>query len=143
MEHYQLPLLPLPALPASSASSCLFLPLHAYAILYLPLPAFSCEFNIMDNQTDRLNICTSRAASSQLKVFTICKLDFKQGKLSYHQSLLNILPFGWDDVCGAVEDKVVSGQYIKMLVMYEWFLHCCHLYRAMATGMALFMAVIS
>ena len=64
------------------ASSFLYLPLLASSFLYLPLPFSTClclplplKFNIdhrqSDNQTNRhrdtLNICSSRAASSQLK----------------------------------------------------------------------------
>ena len=64
-------------------STCLFLSLPASSFLYLPLPFSICpclpfplKFNITDrqsdNQTHRLNICTSRAASSQLKT-GLCK----------------------------------------------------------------------
>ena len=55
--HYQLPFLPLLPLPTSTC-------------LCLPLPAFSCEiqhYGQTHRQTDTLNICTSRAASLQLK----------------------------------------------------------------------------
>ena len=68
------PFLPLLPLPASTyllpSSACLFLSLPASAFLYLPLPAFSCEiqhYGQTHRQTDTLNICTSRAASLQLK----------------------------------------------------------------------------
>ena len=39
--------------------------------------------------------------------------SLKSANLPFYQSLLNIFPSGWDEECGAVEDKVVSDDYYE------------------------------